>query len=114
MDNALQSLLSLSFLFACLSIAAVTYVVKQIVEFVLDKPYIPASKASVIWKGLILPILPVVLGALMSYFGAGYKYPEELDSPSGRVAFGLVAGLFSGLIYRVLKSILTSKLAKEE
>lgn len=114
MDNALQSLLSLSFLFACLAIAAVTYVIKHVTEYILDHPLIPLSKVSVIWKELMLPILPVVLGALISCLNLGYPYPDGLNSSGGKVAFGLVAGLFSGLIYRVLKSTLISKMPKAD
>lgn len=110
MDNILQALLSISFVFACLAIAAATFIIRQFVEFILDKPWIPATKASVVWKGLILPILPVLLGAFFGYFNNTYSYPECLNSCSGRTVFGLVAGLFSGLVYRVLKATLMNKI----
>lgn len=68
------------------------------------------AKNSKLWKDLILPILPVILGPAAAYLAHQYPYPGGLTSGSARVAFGLVAGLLSGLVYRVLKSMLGYKI----
>ena len=68
------------------------------------------SKNSKLWKELILPVLPVVLGPTAAFLAKQYPYPNGLSSGSARVAFGLVAGLLSGLVYRVLKSALGYKI----
>ena len=111
MDSMLQALLSWQFLIFCLAIAAITFVIRKIVEFILDKPSVPASKSSVLWTDLILPILPVVLGCICGLAAKKYPYPDGLNFISGRVAFGLVAGLLSTLVYRVVNSFLLAKIA---
>ncbi len=68
------------------------------------------AKNSKLWKELILPVLPVLLGPTAAYLAKTYPYPGGLTSGSARVAFGLVAGLLSGLVYRVLKSALGYKI----
>lgn len=111
MDNVFQALLSWQFLLFCLCIAAVTFVVRKIIEFfVLDNPKMPGTRTSKFWTDLVLPIFPVVFGCLIGFFATKYPFPQDLHSASGRISFGLVAGLFSGLIYRVAKSFLASKL----
>lgn len=111
MDTMLQALLSWQFLLFCLALAAVTFVVRKIAEYVLDNPSVPASKSSKLWQALILPIMPVVLGSVGGYFADKYPYPEGLGMSSGRIVFGLVAGLLSGLVYRVINSFLSSKIS---
>jgi len=65
---------------------------------------------SKLWKELILPIFPVFLGPTAAFLAKQYPFPNGLTSASARIAFGLVAGLLSGLVYRVLKSALGYKI----
>jgi len=109
MDTMFQALLSWQFLLFCLAIAAVLFVIRKIFEYVMANYKIDA-KNSKLWRELILPILPVVLGSTAAFLAKQYPYPGGLTSGSARVAFGLVAGLLSGLFYRVLKSALTNKI----
>jgi hypothetical protein len=107
MDAVFYALFSWQFLLFCLGIAAVTFVVRKVVEyFILDNPKMPGTRASKLWRELLLPIGPVVGGALVGLVAAKYPYPEGINSISGRVIFGLVAGLLSGLVYRVLTGML--------
>lgn len=110
MDMILQALLSWQFLIFCLAIAAITFVIRRIVEYILDNPKIPASKTSKLWTELILPIMPVILGCVAGIVSKQYPYPTGLELTSGRIAFGLVAGLLSTLVYRVINAFLTSKI----
>ena len=62
MDNVLQALLSWQFVFFALAVAAMTFVVKTVVEFAVDSPNIPTgnmTKENRFWKELVLPISPV-------------------------------------------------------
>ena len=114
MDNILQTLLSWQFVLFALAIAAFTFVIRKIVEFCLDSPNIPTgkmTKTNRFWTELILPILPVILGGGMGHVAKMYPFPEGLTSVSARIAFGLVAGLLSGLLYRVIKGALASKVS---
>lgn len=114
MDNVLQALLSWQFVFFALAIAALTFVVKKVVEFAIDNPGIPTgnvTKENRFWKELILPISPVVIGAVAGFFANMYPFPEGIESASARITFGMVAGLLSGLLFRVIKGTLISKIS---
>lgn len=107
MDTVFYAILSWQFLFFCLGVAAVTFVIRKSVEyFILDNPKLPGNKASKLWRELLLPVGPVVGGALLSLIATKYPYPEGINSVSSRVIFGLVAGLLSGLVYRVITGML--------
>lgn len=107
MDAVFYAIFSWQFLLFCLGIAGVTFVIRKLVEyFVLDNPKLPGNKSSRLWRELLLPIGPVVGGALLGLVAVKYPYPEGIHSVSGRVIFGLVAGLLSGLVYRVISGML--------
>jgi xanthosine utilization system XapX-like protein len=103
--DLLSQLFGWQFMLFCLGIASITFVVRSTVEHLLSN-----AKEIKVWKELILPIFPVVVGAIFSLLATSYPYPEGFDSASGRTMFGLVAGLLSGLLYRVIKSLLASKI----
>jgi hypothetical protein len=111
MDTVFQALVSWQFVLFCLGIAAVTFVLRKAIEFfVLDNPKMPGTRASKFWNEFLLPVFPVVFGCLVGLFAKQYPYPDSLTSTSSHLTFGLVAGLFSGLVYRVAKAFLASKL----
>lgn len=112
MDTALQTLLSWQFIMLCLGIAAMTFVCRKIAYFVIN--YYNLNKLELVWSELILPILPVVLGGLVSGLISKYPFPEAISTLSGRVFFGLVAGMFSGIVYRFAKSVLVSQIKKQD
>lgn len=114
MDEILRIFLTWQFMIFCLGLAAITFVIRKIFEFaVLNNPRMPGSKNSLIWRALLLPIAPVVNGALAGFLAKNYPYPEGLGASTyGRISFGLVAGLFSGLVYRVVIELLRSKMAQ--
>jgi hypothetical protein len=112
MDNVLQALLSWQFVFFALAIAAMTFVIRKVVEFTIDHPGIPTgsmTKEDRFWKELVLPISPVLLGGVVGFLAQMYPFPEGIVSASARVVFGMVAGLLSGLLYRIVKGTLVSK-----
>jgi hypothetical protein len=105
-----QALFSWQFLLFCLAIAAIIFVIRRFAEYAMEN-WASAAKESKLWKELILPILPVLIGPVAAFFAKKYPFPDGLNSISARIAFGLVAGLLSGLVYRVLKSMLSYKAA---
>lgn len=104
MDSAIQILLSWQFLMLCLGIAAITFVFRKIFEYVIFKYF---SKIKNAWSEVIVPILPVIIGGLIAEFAKQYPYPDDIQSDSGKVFFGLIAGMFSGLVYRIAKSYIS-------
>lgn len=114
MDNVLQALLSWQFVFFALAIAAMTFVVRKVIEFAIDSPSIPtgnANKEGRFWREVVLPISPVLIGAGAGFLVKMYPFPEGIESASARIMFGMVAGLLSGLLFRIIKGVLASKLA---
>ena len=106
MDLALSMLLSWQFILFCLGIAALTYIVRTVSEYVLQRFNKSDSK---LWKEVLLPIGPVVSGPIIARLFETYPFPEDLKTAGGRVVFGLVAGLFSGLVYKIVKGLLSDK-----
>ena len=96
---------SAQFLFFALAIAAITFTARTIVEYAWKNA--PTSNA---WNNLILPLLPVVLGAIGGIVSK--IYPDPLGaSIFAREVFGLTAGLCSGLVYKMLKGYIKVKIA---
>lgn len=117
MDTILQAFLSWQFLAFALAVGAVVFVIRQFFEYWMAtwwplKDWAAANKESKLWRGLILPILPVILGQVGALLAVNYPYPEGFGSTSGRLVWGLVAGFTSGMFVRLYRSFLASKTAE--
>lgn len=108
MDTIFQALLSWQLLLACLAIAAVTFVVRKFADYMIET-HTSSNKNNKLWTDLILPIFPVVFGSVTAIFAKGLPFPDGITTGSARFTCGLVAGLLSGLVYRVIKSFLKTK-----
>lgn len=108
MDTVFQALLSWQLLMACLAIAAATFVFRKFIEYFMET-YSSFKKDAKLWTDLVLPIFPIVFGCVVAVFAKGLPFPDGITSASARFACGLVAGLLSGLVYRVFKSFLFTK-----
>jgi len=110
MDNALSALLSTEFIFFCLMISGVTYVLRVVVEYFSPKLY--NSKA---WNDLIMPIMPILLGATVGVFAKLYPYPTGVGSAlSSRVIFGFAGGLLGSQIYRFIKTAINLRIGTKD
>jgi hypothetical protein len=101
MDTALQALLSWNLLLFALGMFAIVWFIRTALESIFPK----LAKVT-IWENLILPAMPSIFGAIIAYFVKSYAYPDGLISTSDRIIFGCVAGMFSGLVYQVVKGML--------
>ena len=110
MDPILSLLLSWQFILFSLFVAGITFIVRKIVEYLMNS-FKWAAKESKLWGDLILPILPIILGAFLGARFKHFPFPDGLSSTgAGRLVFGLVAGLLSSVIYRVINSLLGQKI----
>lgn len=109
MDPILQVLLSWQFILFSLAVAAVMYVFRIVVEYVMVSLKIDPKKPQW-WNDLVLPILPVFIGVFGADFITSFPYPNGLTTKGDRIVFGLVAGLLSTLVYRVFKALLYQKI----
>ena len=105
MDNALTQLLSWNFLLFSLCVVVITYILRTVLEYKADK-----LKNINLWNKLVLPLMPIFSGVLLAALVKEYPYPESIKSLSGRLMFGSVAGLLSGLLWRLVKALINSKI----
>ncbi len=117
MDTVLQAFLSWQFLFFCIAIGAVVFVIRQFAEFAMEnwwpfKGWASANSNAKFWREFLLPVSPIFLGTMGSWIASEYPYPEGFSGSSGRFVFGLVAGFSSGLIVKLYNSFLASKVSE--
>lgn len=119
METALLSLFSLVFFVFAFGIALAVMGFRAVVEAIAIrlKPVIPDKVEDMIfdfWNEWVLPSAPVIFGGLLAFLITDYPYPAEFASTaSARVFFGLVAGFFSGGVYRFAKFHLRKYLPEE-
>jgi hypothetical protein len=78
--------------------------------FILDNPKMPGTRASKFWNDLFLPLAPLANGAIVAVlFGDKLPLPADLHSLGVRITYGLVAGLLSGFVYRILRALLLTR-----
>lgn len=109
MEQALFSLFTTSFLVFALVVALAVSVIRNVIEAIFRKLQfvIPDKTEDMLkdfWREWVLRALPVVVGGLLAFFVAQYPFPAEFAaSGSGRVFFGMIAGLFSSTVYSFTK-----------
>jgi hypothetical protein len=110
MDSIIQKLLSWEFLVFCLAVFSITFVIRKFIDYAVDHVR-SLKKFHNFTMEVLMPTIPVFVGGILAWTVDNYPYPEGLDSVGGRVFFGMVAGMFSGLVYRIVKSFLTKSIS---
>lgn len=103
--DPLMQFMTWQFMLFTLTVAGATFALRTVVEYFLKNP-----THQTFWENLVLPLFPLLLGGFMGRFMKMYPYPDGLTSVGGHVVFGFVAGMFSGLVYRYLKTMLNAKI----
>jgi len=119
MDITQESIKVLSYFWQfgllALAISAITFLFRKVLEFfVIQNPKVPLTKTSLFWRDLFLPILPILIGGFFGYFITSYPYPAGINDISSRILFGLVGGMMSGTIYRIIKKIVLAKVGLKD
>jgi hypothetical protein len=65
------------------------------------------------WSDIVLPVLPLLLGTAFALVMKKFPILRDLPSTGTRAMYGFVAGAASGVVYRILKSIVKSKYGVE-
>lgn len=103
--TALTGLFTLPFLVLCVIIGLIVTGFRWIIQKAAKKiaPIFPDKYEAWwvwLWREVILPIAPLVCGALIAYFIKDYPYPSPFEqATSARVFVGVIAGLASGFLY---------------
>jgi hypothetical protein len=100
----MSELFSVAFLVFALAIAALTFVVRKVVEFSTT-----TRGQNRIWRDLILPVLPILIGTLLAMPSAFAPFAAPFSGMLGRMLVGAVAGLLSGFVFRWAKAFLKRK-----
>jgi hypothetical protein len=95
------SILPATFVFLSLAVWALTLVVRTIMEAIFS-----SLKANATWNDHILEILPILIGSIGSFAAKKFPFPNGLTTISGRIVFGLAAGLLASSVYRKVKSLM--------
>ena len=61
------------------------------------------------WRGLWLPICPLLFGGLLARFLSSYPLIGIDGNNSTRTMFGIVCGLFSGHIYKIANDLISNE-----
>lgn len=86
-----------------LAIAGATQIARTIVVY-----YFLDFSKSRFYTEIVLPISPVLVGAMAGAIDT-LPVPDGFNSAAGRVVVGIVAGMFSGFAFRLLKSAFIQK-----
>ena len=103
--DALSALVSWQFILFALAVFVIVWFFRTIFEY-----FFPKLDNNTLWEKLILPLAPVIVGTLLAYFAKTYPYPANLTGLLPRLMIGGVGGMFSGLIYQVLKGLIKDKI----
>jgi hypothetical protein len=107
MNEFLAVFLTWQFLVLCVGIAAITFVIRTLVEyFILNNPKMPGNSSSRFWRDVALVILPILLGIVFPLIGRDFPYPLAIVDSSSKFLFSSSAGLLSPTLYRVIKALL--------
>ena len=97
-------------LIIAMGIYLVCLFIRHLVEFFAPSLKVKDKKMSVIWRELILPFLPVVIGLTFTAFATFFPFPSVFGEHIVlRMIYGAVVGFFSGWAYRILKVIIQRK-----
>lgn len=94
----------LIFVMYCLGVFALSLGVRRVVEVAY-----PKAKVSLWWTDVILPGVPILLGALIGLVAKKFPFPAPIAVLSGRLLYGVVAGFLSGWVYRMVRGALKAK-----
>lgn len=117
MEEMFLAFLSWQFLFFCIAIGSLVFMLRRLIEHAMEnwwplKQWSAAHKESTVWTKLVLPIMPIILGQVISLSVSMYPYPEGFSSLGGRWIFGLVAGFSSSFVVRAYNALLSSKVTE--
>jgi len=107
MDPFLQ-FLTWQFMLFCMFIFGITSIFRNAIESTFKD-----AITTKFWTKFVLPTFPLLLGGIAGFFLSG-PYPEGVLNRDSQVVFGVVAGLFSGHLYRLVKGMIKARMDNPE
>jgi hypothetical protein len=102
--DPITSFVSAPFVIFSLAIAAMVYPFRLVIDYCLKN-----STKLPLWDSVILPIVPIPIGAVLAYLIPMFPFPDGWANVWPRVLWGSVAGLLSTTMYRITWALLKDK-----
>lgn len=99
--SVLGEIITVQFVFFCLMIVGLVKLQRVLVESLFNKFY-PAFIKTKFWTEFLITIAPIGTGIMLALIMKNYDYPEFLKEKY-RVLYGVGSGLFSGMVYKIIK-----------
>jgi len=110
--NEFSQLFSTSNIMLCLAIVAIVWIQRKGLEVFFKRVFRKNLKKSVLWTEFIMPIGPLVTGALIVLIPQ-LPIPQMFSGGmAAKMVFGIGLGMISGLVYRLVKKNILDKLSK--
>jgi hypothetical protein len=93
------SIFTWQFVIISLAIAGITYPVRLFAGFFAKTPRILQF-----WNDVALPTIPIIIGPTLTLAAVSFPFPNDLSIASSRMIWGVVAGMFSSVVYRLTKA----------
>lgn len=106
MTDVLNQLFTVPNAVFCLMIWAAVLIQRKIVETLWKK-----AVTNKIWNSLVLPIWPMVTGGLLIWLVKAYPVPPDFAATGPRIIFGVVCGLLSAHVYKIVKELVSKQLS---
>lgn len=103
MDFGLDTFINWQTALFAFGVYSFVLLIRRVVEFSFKQ-----VKGADWWK-LVLSILPGALGLSAGVWLSTFPYPEVLMTRAGRGVYGLVIGMASGVIYRIVKKAIKNR-----
>ena len=103
MDPMFQTLFSWQLIMFGLTIAGIMYVIRAFIDYFVTQSRLKFLDAA------FLPAMHIILGGLLGFFFSSFPYPDQLIQCWDRVVFGIVAGLLSDPMYRLIQYVISPK-----
>jgi hypothetical protein len=89
----------------CLIVWVLVWVQRKVFHLFFKK-----VENSKVYRELFLPLGPLGTGGILAALVTSFPYPLDIHTVSGRIMFGVIAGLFSAHIYKMVKPFLPEKM----
>lgn len=87
--------------------------IRTIVDYaIMDNPHLPGSRNSRLWRSLILPLMPIMLGVGFYFISDKfpYTYPDGVNTYTAKFVFCLAAAALSSVVFKVVKELLLANI----
>lgn len=113
MDTFLQ-FFSVPVVVFCLFLFGIIFVQRKIIEHFLPQLKDKTYKFYSLWRDVVLPVEPIIVGTALGHVLTFYPFPEIFQDSTSRAMVGFVCGLVCNVVYKIVKKNLTQRFLKSD